>query len=916
MAASPTIQRGTKRMLTTESVITIVAGEDAGFDTAVVRANTLIFCTIKSDNQFLDRSHVMWTLSPDGTTITVTRNVAGASGFVDVNFNVVEFPSGVTAQSVTAQYFQENLTAQSGTRTINPVDLAKSFIVACGDNPVGTTSSSQRFMVELWFNSATEVAFRRASSNDDVSFAYIVVQYDGCAVQQKRLTVPASSTTQSVVDNTLTPVTVANTALFGTMRTSVAQAHTDERLFEMTLGAGPTSSQLTYTRVGLDPWDGSITTFVVEFADGTLVEHVPFLMAAESPTVNVTIPAVELSRAVAMLQGVSTLGFSHGRVAFNNVAEDKALSTVELTTGTNALLTRIDPASAQADGFVQVIHLPAAVDPPTGLTVDAAPARVVAQWTATPGADGHRVFRKRTADATFVQVSGDLGAAATDFADTGPYDRDTEYQWSVRAFGAAGESDDSNIVAATPNDGYVTLAETAVDAQAFSDLLVAFGAQDYRVRAFSALDTSLPSAVATGTVISGSVPNALVISSFQCSTTTVQVGYTHDGVNVTDYILERTVFGANTWAQVAGPSVNPEDVLIDATAFAVDTRYQWRVLARGAIDVASNPSDCTPNRSTALAAPVASFNSVSRQQVVIDYTHDGVNVVDYILGRQETGGGPFVQVGVPNTTPGGGSFVDSGLFDPLQSYDWIVVARSGLGNAMSNVVVDVPSDVPAAATLDPVVVVSEGSVSLSWSTTDFINTFDIERRPTGGVFANVGQVDGNTLVFVDTFPFVLGQEYEWRIVSNVLAGSTPSNVEAETPNPAIPPAAPTGLAAGSPGSSAIPVTWVDNSFNEDGFHLEYSLANGGAGPWTRQAPPADAEDEAGLIVGLQQLTSYDVRVVAFNVSGETVCTAPAFDTASTVTAPVPPPSLGESPQAIVQPVTLPITNDITQPVSA
>jgi hypothetical protein len=100
--------------------------------------------------------------------------------------------------------------------------------------------------------------------------------------------------------------------------------------------------------------------------------------------------------------------------------------------------------------------------------------------------------------------------------------------------------------------------------------------------------------------------------------------------------------------------------------------------------------------------------------------------------------------------------------------------------------------------------------------------------------------------------------------------------------PADPPATPNGLTATTTGHNSIDVAWVDNSSNEEGFSLERKES--GDTNWTLVTdlgPNTTSFSDSGLNQG----TTYEYRVKAYNSAGDSIYSN--TDTATT-TVPMPP----------------------------
>ncbi len=178
-----------------------------------------------------------------------------------------------------------------------------------------------------------------------------------------------------------------------------------------------------------------------------------------------------------------------------------------------------------------------------------------------------------------------------------------------------------------------------------------------------------------------------------------------------------------------------------------------------------------------------------------------------------------------------------------------------------------PSSVTATA-------LSSSQIRLNWTDTNPNESgYFVERSlSSGSGFAQVASLAENATTFTNT-GLVAGTTYYYRVraaskngaystYSNVASAQTTSVAPTPTPPPSGIPIAPSTLAAASPSSTQITISWRDNSTNETGFKVERAPA--AAGPWTYiGSTAATGYGDSALAAG----TTYYYRVQAYNSSG-------------------------------------------------
>ncbi len=176
---------------------------------------------------------------------------------------------------------------------------------------------------------------------------------------------------------------------------------------------------------------------------------------------------------------------------------------------------------------------------------------------------------------------------------------------------------------------------------------------------------------------------------------------------------------------------------------------------------------------------------------------------------------------------------------------------------------------PAAPTGLGATAASSAAINLTWVDQSTNETgFKIERALGAGAFSQVATVGADVTTYADS-GLTASTSYSYRVRATNSAGdSTYSNTATAMTSaaPPSPPAAPTGLVATAASSSAINLTWLDQSTNETGFKIERAL---GAGAFSQVATVG-----AGVTTyadsGLTASTSYSYRVRATNSAGNSV----------------------------------------------
>lgn len=180
---------------------------------------------------------------------------------------------------------------------------------------------------------------------------------------------------------------------------------------------------------------------------------------------------------------------------------------------------------------------------------------------------------------------------------------------------------------------------------------------------------------------------------------------------------------------------------------------------------------------------------------------------------------------------------------------------------------------PVAPTNATAVPVSSSAIDLTWQDrSDNETEFRVERQRQAGSWSEIVRLGAGATTHSDT-DLDADIEYCYQIIaSNAVGDSPPSPTVCATPTvPGVAPRAPSGVSAAAVSSSAIDVTWIDSSDNEDEFRIDRRRAGGSWSFLTTLGANTTALPDRGLDAD----TRYCYRVIAANAFG----TSPRSDVA-------------------------------------
>jgi large repetitive protein len=185
---------------------------------------------------------------------------------------------------------------------------------------------------------------------------------------------------------------------------------------------------------------------------------------------------------------------------------------------------------------------------------------------------------------------------------------------------------------------------------------------------------------------------------------------------------------------------------------------------------------------------------------------------------------------------------------------------------------------PANLTATPATV---AQVNLAWTDNSNNETgFKIERKTgAGGAWGEVGSVAANTTTFSSS-GLTAGQLYYFRVYAYNANGNSEYSNEASAAPYAV--KVPSNVTATATSTTAINVTWTDNSTDETGFSIERKT--GDSGTWA-EIGTVGANVTAFSNSGLTLNTTYYYRLRAFNALGYSSYSNQASATTFAVVAP-------------------------------
>ena len=393
--------------------------------------------------------------------------------------------------------------------------------------------------------------------------------------------------------------------------------------------------------------------------------------------------------------------------------------------------------------------------------------------------------------------------------------------------------------------------------------LVAGTTYYYRISSIDAVGTSVASSV----VSTITLPAAPVLSAAVTSATTINLTWTAVA-SATNYLLERSADGGNTWSTVATQST----VSYTNTALTADTVYKYRVSATNATGYGATSTVVTSTTIlpavTGFTATVASATQISLSWIAVS------DATSYKIERSLNNSAWTTLVPSPALTGTSASYIDTSVAGGT-TYYYRISAIDAAGTSAS-----APSGAlltfPAAPTLAGSVV-SPTAINFSWTPILSATNYKLEKSTDGGTTWST-VITQSTATYSAT-GLTADTAYQFRLsATNATGYGATSTVVSITTllN------APGGVTATVASGTEVDLAWTA-SVDATSYKIERSLNNL---TWTTLAPsPALTGSSTSYAdTGLTAGTTYYYRLSAISAAGTS---APAA-TGATLTLPAVP----------------------------
>lgn len=435
---------------------------------------------------------------------------------------------------------------------------------------------------------------------------------------------------------------------------------------------------------------------------------------------------------------------------------------------------------------------------------------------------------------------------------------------------------------------YSEIVSVGANVKAYADISLAQDTQYfYRVCAFNAGGQSGFSNESNSTTfpVPPAQPNSLTATTI--SNIQINLTWQDNSNNESGFKIERKETATGTYAQIAQVDANVK-VFSDSTLQA-STIYFYRVRAFNvgghsaySAEVSAKTLPNPPDAPSGLTV-----TAVSISQINLTWMDNSKNESGFRIERKIGATGIYKVIAA--TSGNSINYLDEGLSTASPYFYRVRAFNAGGNSGYSNEVKGVT--LPRGPGGLVATTVSHIKLNLVWTdSSDNETGFKIERKVTGGLYAEIATTPVNAKTFTDSIGLTGNTTFFYRVRAINNGGFSNYSNEASAKTLPNPPVAPDSLQATAMSDTRIDLLWADRSFNEAGFKIERKI---GAGGVYVQIASVAANVVNFSDNGLAVNTTYFYRLRAFNAGGHSNYSGEA----STVTLPIAPGSV------IAEPVT-------------
>jgi len=523
---------------------------------------------------------------------------------------------------------------------------------------------------------------------------------------------------------------------------------------------------------------------------------------------------------------------------------------------------------------------------------------------------GFKIERKLGNAGAFSQIAT-VGANVTSFSSNN-LNTNTKYSYRVRAYNAGGNSAYSNTVEATTlpkapvapanltvivasfsrlnlawqdksaNEDsfkierasassaqagtFVEIAKLPANATAFADTgLSASTPYFYRVRASNTGGQSPYSNDANATTNPGPPDAPSGLTATPVNQTRIVLVWTDNADNEAGFKIERKIPQGGTGAFAQVGTANANATSFADTGLVANTEYFYRVRSH---NVTAHSAYTNEANTKTLPVPPAAPTGLTASplinlQIALSWQDKSTNEDSFRIERKLGAAGAFVQVAAVAKNVTG--YTDGGLNPVTQYFYRVRAANLGGHSAYSNEATATTLVKPPAAPSNLTgTTVSQTQINLAWAdNSNDEDGFKIERKITGGTFAEIASVTANVKNYQDNG---LSQdiEYVYRVRAFNAGGNAGYSEEVTAITLPNPPKVPAKLTATTVSNKRINLAWADSSKNETGFKIERKKT--ATGTYT-QIASIGANIISYADTNLTPSSQFFYRVRAFNIGG-------------------------------------------------